>query len=119
MAYFSMGQDTHQVPMQMHARHRQRLSNALGDASNVACFFEGGSEQSKYDTDTNWDFRQESNFQWLFGVKEPGCFGAVVAGKGYLFVPRLEKIYETWFGPIKPLEWFATTYEVETVRYVD
>ena len=73
MAYFSMGRDTHQVPMQMHARHRQRLSESqllqLGESSNVACFFEGGSEQSKYDTDTNWDFRQESNFQWLFGVR--------------------------------------------------
>lgn len=22
-------------------------------------------------------FRQESNFQWMFGVKEPDCYGAV------------------------------------------
>ena len=85
----------------------------------MACVFQGGSELSKYDTDTNWDFRQESNFQWLFGVKEPGCFGAVVAGRGFLFVPKLDKIYETWMGPIKPLDWFARTYEVETVRYVE
>lgn len=36
---------------------------------------EGGSENSVYDTDTNWDYKQESNFQYLFGVKEPDCLG--------------------------------------------
>jgi len=35
----------------------------------------GGKEIPLYDTDTKFDdYKQESNFQYLFGVKEPDCY---------------------------------------------
>ena len=52
-------------------------------------------------------------------VKEPGCKGALIGGKGVLFIPRLAKVYETWMGPIKGPEWFLATYEVDECYYLD
>jgi len=126
-SFFSMGGDTLRVPFQMHARHRARLAARLREALDgpeghgCVVLLQGGEELPVYDTDTVWDFKQESNFQWLFGVREPGCFGAldVATGDAALFVPRLEEKYEAWMGPRRSLEWFRETYEVERVFFVD
>ncbi len=73
------------------------------------------------DTDHEPLFRQESFFQYLFGVKEPDCYGTIDAktGKSTLFVPRLPEHYATWMGAIKPLEWFRKHYAVDACHYVD
>ena len=122
-ATFSRGAGSLVVDLSMHKANReaffekcQRLSD-LGDAFILA----GGGEQAMYDSDTVWDFRQESNFQYLFGVKEPGCFGVVglKTKLSILFIPRLPVEYAQWFGAIKPCEWFKSTYLVDEVFYVD
>lgn len=107
----------------MHAKHREsvvsrlRASNVVGDAVIVA----GGGEVNMYDSDTVWDFRQESNFQYLFGVKEPGCYGVLTIDpiSSILFIPRFPQEYAQWFGPIKTTGWFKETYLVDRVHYVD
>ena len=121
--YFSRGGDALTVDLAMHSCIRQNLVSAFknsgigGDAILVA----GGGEMNMYDADTVWDFRQESNFQYLFGVKEPGCFGLIKLDPviSVLFVPRFPQEYAQWFGPIKPTEWFKETYLVDRVYYVD
>eukprot|EP01059_Diplonema_ambulator_P035379 TRINITY_DN829_c0_g2_i1.p1 TRINITY_DN829_c0_g2~~TRINITY_DN829_c0_g2_i1.p1 ORF type:complete len:520 (+),score=132.79 TRINITY_DN829_c0_g2_i1:45-1562(+) len=129
LSFFSRGEGTLRIPYEMHRNHRLRLKKEL-QKSGIAeglVLLRGGDELSVYDTDTNWDFKQESNFQWLFGAKEPGLCGGVVLGKGddedtddsYLFIPRLPDLYAQWFGPIKPTSWFADTYEVAEVHYID
>lgn len=126
-SYFWMGGSTPRVPFEMQRQHReklvQQLREQLGEAGSRGCvvFFEGGTETSVYDTDTHWDFKQESNFQWLFGVREPGCLGAVdvASGKAMLFVPRLAEMYEAWMGERRSLNWFKSTYEVDGAFYTD
>jgi Xaa-Pro dipeptidase len=120
---FSRGGDSLEVDLRMHAHLRSKFysrlreSDTLGDAVILA----GGGEVNMYDADTVWEFRQESNFQYLFGVKEPGCFGVLTLDQAIsiLFVPRFPQEYAQWFGPIKPTEWFKETYLVDHVYYVD
>eukprot|EP00419_Tripos_fusus_P047217 CAMPEP_0172828296 /NCGR_PEP_ID=MMETSP1075-20121228/20748_1 /TAXON_ID=2916 /ORGANISM="Ceratium fusus, Strain PA161109" /LENGTH=521 /DNA_ID=CAMNT_0013670273 /DNA_START=26 /DNA_END=1591 /DNA_ORIENTATION=- len=122
-AYFSAGGGTLQVPMSMHRENREKLLAAFRRRSEVpqdtAIFMHGGSELPVYDTDTNFDFRQESNFQYLFGVKEPDCKASIRVsdGRTVLFIPKLDKSYAAWMGPIKPPAWFQRAYEVDQVEY--
>ena len=62
----------------------------------------------RYDTDHETLFRQESYFQYLFGVSEAGVTGAVSlpSGAATLFVPRHGLEYEVFCGryPKLPLE---------------
>eukprot|EP00438_Fugacium_kawagutii_P022509 Skav208743 [mRNA] locus=scaffold742:368514:373442:- [translate_table: standard] len=112
-----------------------REKNVPGDAVIV---LQGGDELSVYDTETpREDFGGvESNFQYLFGVKEPGCFAALRLDSKLdgteLAAPEpptdsrrhatalkfqwMEKIYETWCGPVKPPAWFANAYSVEAAH---
>mmetsp|Transcript_68964 Transcript_68964/g.109428 ORF Transcript_68964/g.109428 Transcript_68964/m.109428 type:complete len:530 (-) Transcript_68964:146-1735(-) len=130
-AYFCGGEGCPWVPMSMHRSHRDRLCASLREelkdrgvnsCSHAFIFLAGGSEQSMYDTDVEWDmFRQESNFQYLFGVKESGCLGFIRIEDGWsvLLVPRLAPVYATWMGPIKPPAWFHRAYGVDEVAFVD
>ena len=115
---FSRGGDSLVIPMSLHARNRERLESDFPLNGRVIVV-KGGSELPLYDTDTYHDFRQESYFHWLFGVKEPGCLGILENDKSILLVPRLPKEYQAWMGPIKSLEWFKETYLVDSVRYTD
>lgn len=109
----------------MHRDNREKLLQGLRRRSEVPAsavvYLEGGDEISVYDTDTVWDFKQESNFQYLFGAKEPGCRAAlrVSDGRSVLFVPNYPPSYAAWMGPIKPLAWFQRAYEVDEARFVE
>ena len=122
--YFSMGQDTFRVPMSMHAESRQLLIQRMRDQNVPAggvVLLQGGTHRMKYDTDREWAFEQESFFQYLFGVKEPGFFGAIQVdtGRSILFMPRLPAEYAVWMGRIHSTSHFQSLYEVDEVRYVD
>jgi Xaa-Pro dipeptidase len=82
----------------------------------------GGDEVGFYDTDVLVDaFRQESYFQYLFGVQEAGFYGAIRVSDGFttLFAPRLPDEYAVWMGKLWTLEDFKKKYEVDEVCYVD
>lgn len=93
----------------MHRANRERvLANLieLGEGTvpkRAVMLFQGGEERTRDDTDHEPLFRQESNFHYLFGVREPGCFGTidVPSGRSTLFIPRLPAVYATWMGEIK------------------
>jgi len=124
-AFFHAGDGTLKVPMSMHKDNRSKLLAALRKREEIPAdavvVLQGGEELSVYDTDTEWDFKQESNFQYLFGVKEPGCWGAIRISDGYtvLFVPSLPQSYAAWMGPVLPPAWFQRAYEVDEVNVLE
>jgi Xaa-Pro dipeptidase len=123
-AHFSMGGDTFRVPMTLHAEARGQLVQRLrrrGAPEDAVVLLQGGEQPNKYDTDRELLFEQESFFQYLFGVKEPGFFGALEVGSGRatLFMPRLPEAWGVWMGRIHPPEHFRDQYGVDDVRYLD
>ncbi|KAJ4759228.1 Metallopeptidase M24 family protein [Rhynchospora pubera] len=116
------------VPMDLHVSNRRKLLDSLrhhfADSSRPSHGFvllQGGEEQTRYCTDHIELFRQESYFTYLFGVREPGFYGAIdiSTGKSILFAPRLPADYAVWLGEIKPLSYFQESYMVDLVYYVD
>jgi Xaa-Pro dipeptidase len=124
MSYFSLGDQTFKVPMQMHAENRLKLLQRLvARNANPDGFvlLQGGDEKNRHDTDHTFLFRQESFFQYLFGVKEPGFYGGIHVGsrKSVLFIPKLPQEYVVWLGRILPAEYFKKLYEVDEVYFTD
>jgi Xaa-Pro dipeptidase len=110
--------------MSLHAQNRTRLLQRfhnLDVPKNAVILLQGGKSRTQYDTDREILFRQESFFQWAFGVKEPDCFGLldITRDKSVLFIPRLPREYAVWMGEIKSPQTFQQLYEVDEVRYVD
>ena len=119
-ATFNMGPGTFVVPMRMHAESRARLVASMREAGFVTglVLLSGGEQQTQYDTDTDVVFRQESYFNWLFGVKEPGWHGTVdlASGRATLFMPLLPATWEVWCGAVLPAEHYRDLYDVDAVE---
>ncbi|WVZ25739.1 hypothetical protein V8G54_004283 [Vigna mungo] len=119
------------VSMELHVKNREKLLASLrqhlSDSSRPLHGFvllQGGEEQTRYDTDHLELFRQESFFAYLFGVTEPGFYGAIVrsdiaTGDSLLFAPRLPSEYAVWLGKIKQLSYFKEHYMVSTTSFSD
>ncbi|XP_037493160.1 xaa-Pro dipeptidase isoform X2 [Jatropha curcas] len=116
------------VPMELHVTNREKLLKSLRQhlieisrPLHGFVFLRGGEEKIRYCTDHIELFRQESYFAYLFGVIEPGFYGAidVATGKSILFAPRLPADYAVWLGEIKPLSHFQEKYMVSMVYYTD
>eukprot|EP00300_Choanocystis_sp_HF-7_P007337 c15242_g1_i1.p2 GENE.c15242_g1_i1~~c15242_g1_i1.p2 ORF type:complete len:504 (+),score=99.56 c15242_g1_i1:1164-2675(+) len=120
---FQLGPEAFKVHMSMHALNRRRLAETVRKSvpARTVMLFAGGNQLCRHETDHEELFRQESNFQWLFGVKEPDCMGVVDVDSGHavLFVPRLPESYSVWMGEIMPPSYFQALYGVEDCRYVD
>lgn len=118
-AKYDQGLDTYRVPMALHALNRARLCERLQGQSGVV-LVQGGDQQTRYDTDHEPVFRQESYFQWLFGVSEPGCYGAIDLkdGSATLFVPDLRsEAYEIFCGVAPTCEAFTERYAVDACYF--
>ena len=63
--------------MALHEANRVKLVEMMPEGSRGVALLQGGDQQTRYDTDHEPVFRQESYFQYLFGVSEAGCFGVV------------------------------------------
>lgn len=103
--YFWMGAETFKVPMSMHAEQRQRLLARMEKVAPKAgvVLLKGAVATTRDDTDHEPLIRQESFFQYLFGVKEPDCYAAIslATGHSHLFVPRLPRSYQVWMGRVR------------------
>ncbi|KAI4488666.1 hypothetical protein M0802_011374 [Mischocyttarus mexicanus] len=125
-SFYARGDHTLKVPMSLFRENRERLIARLKrntdlTAAKAFVVLQGGIEIPFNDTDTNWPFRQESFFQWSFGVEEPGCYGALDLSleKSILFVPRLPAEYAIWEGKLHTLEDFKKRYGVDETYYTD
>lgn len=101
----------------MHSRNRAKLVERMrateGVASRGVLLFSGGSSPQRDETDHEPVFRQESTFQYLFGVREPDCFGTVelATGKATIYITRLPAEYAIWMGKIMPPEHFQARWQ--------
>lgn len=80
--------------------NRERLFRLFKENNNNVIYLKGGDTASRYDTDYEYPFRQESNFLYLTGVQEPG-FHAVFDLKDktwILVLPRRGASYAVWHG---------------------
>eukprot|EP00271_Cylindrocystis_brebissonii_P013077 TRINITY_DN32651_c0_g1_i1.p1 TRINITY_DN32651_c0_g1~~TRINITY_DN32651_c0_g1_i1.p1 ORF type:complete len:500 (+),score=104.91 TRINITY_DN32651_c0_g1_i1:210-1709(+) len=122
-SYFWMGLDTYKIPMAMYAENRAKLVQRLENEGLVegVVLLQGGESATRYDTDTEPLFRQESYFAYLFGVTEPDFYGAVdvATGKSILFIPRLPASYGVWYGKIHDPSFFKEKYSVDEAYYSD
>lgn len=124
----------HAVPMTLFKNNRDKVCNAVLSnlleglkftTGQLLILLEGGKDKSFYNTDVDYVFRQESYFQYMFGAKEPGCYGIVnidvktSQSTTVLFVPRLPDEYETWMGALLKTTDFKAIYEVDEVYFVD
>lgn len=122
LAAFSMGRNTYEVMMTLHSDNRAKLVSLLtsiGYRSGVILLC-GGDETNKYDSDIEYVFRQDSWFSYLFGVKEPGVWGAIRLpdGETSLFIPKSPDEYRIWCGTIYPPNYYVDKYGVNNVFYV-
>ena len=111
------------VPMAIHAASRAKVMAALRAAgvTEGVCLLQGGEDLYQYDTDMEAVFRQDSWFNYLFGVKEPNFYGALSlrTQTATLFIPRLPAEYEVWCGKVQPPGYFQELYGVDAVLYTD
>lgn len=68
---FQIGPKTLAVPMSLHLAARKKVVAIMASrgANSGIALFKGGEQQNQYDSDTEIVFRQDSWFNYLFGVK--------------------------------------------------
>mmetsp|Transcript_1684 Transcript_1684/g.5908 ORF Transcript_1684/g.5908 Transcript_1684/m.5908 type:complete len:536 (+) Transcript_1684:92-1699(+) len=124
-AYLRMGPGTHPVPKALFATNREKLVTHLKKTGHVqlpaVALLKGGEEVTRFDSDHEPVFRQESYFAYLFGVVEPGFYGTVdlETGASTLFIPRLPDEYGVFMGKIEDPEYYKRKYRVDAAYYVE
>lgn len=100
------------VDYTMHAENRgrvvERMRQTAGVAQRSVLLFRGRLSMNRDETDHLPVLRQESTFQYLFGVREPDCLGAIdlASGRATIYVPRMPAEYATWMGKMRTLSDF-------------
>ena len=82
------------ISLEEHRTRRTALVSALPDAVIV---LSGATEAEKGGLRDG--FRQESNFLYLSGWREPNAWLILVAGKEVLFLPKRSEVRERYTGP--------------------
>ena len=95
--HYQLGHSTLNIPLSIHQNARKKLVNMMNNAgySTGIVILEGGKQLNQYDTDTEPVFRQDSWFNFLFGVHESEFYGGIdlSTGNSVLFMPRLPDVY--------------------------
>ncbi|XP_067651229.1 xaa-Pro dipeptidase-like isoform X1 [Haliotis asinina] len=121
---FCRGTHTLSVPMELFRENCRRLSEQLRQNKDVPdgaiVLLQGGESTTRYCSDNEPIFRQESYFHWAFGVEEPDFYGAVevATGRTILFAPKLPASYGVWMGKLLTCEDFRVRYGVDEVHFV-
>lgn len=130
--FLSLGNNYKISLQEVFAQNRKKLWKELklnasgsgsgsGNSNNVEfiVYLEGGAAETRFDSDHEPIFRQESYFIWLTGVQEPDCAVMMTSNTTILFIPRLPASYAIVMGHIKtPAQWKAI-YQVDSVEYID
>ncbi|KAJ2719829.1 hypothetical protein GGI07_004972 [Coemansia sp. Benny D115] len=101
-------------------QHLEATAKNLGVASGV--IFVHGSEVIVHpDSDTEYDFHQDSNFLYLSGVYEPGYAVAydIASGTAILFVKHVSADEAVWIGVPATLEEQRVEYGFDQAHYTE
>ena len=117
-SFVNMGRDTYRIPLALFEENRTKLVNRLEDGHVV--FLLGGEATTRFDSDHENVFRQESYFYYLTGVKEPDCGVAIDTTTGHttLFIPKHPTDYATIMGKIDTPDEWKDHYQVDDVQYL-
>lgn len=115
MGFLTLG-DNYRVPLTLFSDNRNKLRRELASESAIVVL-KGGPSPTRFDTDHEPIFRQESYFWWLTGVKEPDCALILTAQETILLIPDLPPDYATIMGHIRTCEEWKTLYDVDRVIY--
>jgi Xaa-Pro dipeptidase len=138
--YYSQGLGTYRVPMSLYKRNRERVVESMinknmiiettGGGGGVTTtttraarkkgliLLEGGKQTTRYDTDHEPVFRQESYFHYLFGASQySDCYGSISLpdGKTTLFVPAWGIDVSTVCGPSPNFDVVRTELGIDEV----
>ncbi|KAH7053924.1 peptidase M24, structural domain-containing protein [Linnemannia elongata] len=102
--------------------HCEKVASFLSDADRHEAIIlaRGTQTQNRDNTDTELDFRQESNFLYLTGVQEADFYFLydIPNTKAYLIAPEENPILAVWKGPGYTDEQLLARYDVDVVvRY--
>ncbi|HKJ44525.1 MAG TPA: aminopeptidase P family protein [Balneolales bacterium] len=99
--------------------HREKLSTLFDRDDDGVIYIKGASVASRYGTDYEFPFRQESNFLYLTGVNEPDFHLLIEPASNiyYLFVPKRDTQYAVWNGYVRPLDEYKEMYNPDYIRY--
>ncbi|KAJ1731006.1 hypothetical protein LPJ72_004170 [Coemansia sp. Benny D160-2] len=99
-------------------QHLLATARNLGVDSGVI-FVRGGDTIIHPDSDTEYEFRQDSNFYYLSGVREPACAAAldIASGRAILFVNHVDAAEAVWIGVPPSLEDYRKTYGFDQTEY--
>eukprot|EP01029_Cantina_marsupialis_P000845 TRINITY_DN10652_c0_g1_i1.p1 TRINITY_DN10652_c0_g1~~TRINITY_DN10652_c0_g1_i1.p1 ORF type:complete len:495 (-),score=135.14 TRINITY_DN10652_c0_g1_i1:196-1680(-) len=114
-----------EVTIDMYKEQRERLTKSFDEQSDVPeggiILLQGGEERCRDDSDCELIFRQESNFKYLFGCRDPGCYGLIdlKTKESHLFIPRLPEVYKIWMGELPTTEGHKEIYGVDHCHFSD
>ena len=104
-------------PGNFYRENRRALARRLADGLILLC---GGRMQAR-NGDTEYDFRQNSDFLYLTGVEEPGAQLLIDPRRGRttLFMPRIDNEHRVWLGHVPDPAEARRLYGVSRVAYCD
>ncbi|MBI5241418.1 MAG: aminopeptidase P family protein [Elusimicrobia bacterium] len=96
---------------------RRAIARRLPDGLILLC----GGERVARNADTEYDFRQKSDFLYLCGVDEPDCHLLIDPRRGRqtLFMPRIDNEHRVWLGHVPGPAEAKRLYGVPRVAYCD
>ncbi len=121
---YSQGLNTFKIPMALFEINRAKVVQSMLEQDPSAkglILLEGGKQTTRYDTDHEPVFRQESYFHYLFGASQySDCFGTLSLpdGEATLFVPSYGVEVETVCGPSPNFEYVKDELGLENVHDV-
>ncbi|KAK3844175.1 MAG: peptidase M24, structural domain-containing protein [Linnemannia gamsii] len=102
--------------------HCQKVASFLSDSDRADAIIlaRGTQVQNRDNTDTELDFRQESNFLYLTGVQEADFYFLydIPNSKAYLIAPEENPKLAVWKGPGYTDKELLARYDVDFVHYI-
>ncbi|KAI9506570.1 hypothetical protein GGI25_003429 [Coemansia spiralis] len=99
-------------------QHLLKTAKNLGADTGVI-FVRGGDILTHPDSDTEYEFHQDSNFYYLTGVKEPAFAAAldIASGTAILFVNSVSADEAVWIGVPPSLDDYRATHGFDQAHY--